>query len=90
MENHDIVKGALCHGLWILTPNPRLLRDREVICHSVMMADILNCGAKITITHNRVVIDKDLVTGFSKHEVVPFIAAIASEVAARLKNGKVA
>jgi protease I len=87
MADKRLVKGALCHGLWILTPNPRLLRDRKVICHSVVMADILNCGADITLTPDRVVTDGDLVTGFSKHEVLPFMAAIAHGIAAPSKRG---
>jgi protease I len=80
MANRTVVKGLLCHGLWILTPNPRLLRGRKVICHSVVMADIINCGAEIVLTPDKVVVDDDLVTGFSKHEVLPFIAAIAGRI----------
>jgi protease I len=87
MADRRIVKGALCHGLWILTPNPRLLRGRKVICHSVVMADILNCGVEIALTPDRVVTDRDLVTGFSKHEALPFIAAIARAVAANRTQG---
>jgi protease I len=86
MVDPAIVKGALCHGLWILTPNPRLLRGRRGICHSVVMADILNCGVEIVLTPDRVVSDRDLVTGFSKHEVIPFIAAIARGIAANQTN----
>jgi protease I len=80
MQDKTIVKGLLCHGLWILTPNPKLLRGRKVICHSVVMPDILNCGAVITLTPDRVVSDDDLVSGFSKHQVVPFMAAIARRI----------
>ncbi|MGY4801323.1 DJ-1/PfpI family protein [Teichococcus aerofrigidensis] len=83
MANKKVVKGLLCHGLWILTPNPRLLRGRKVICHTVVMADIVNCGAHITLTNDGVVVDEDLVTGFSRYETLPFIAAIARQVAAR-------
>jgi protease I len=82
MQDKRVVKGLLCHGLWALTPNPKLLRGRKVICHSVVMADMLNCGAVITLTPNRVVADDDLVTGFSKHQVLPFVAAIAERVSA--------
>ena len=81
MTDPRITKGALCHGLWLLTPHPELLRDRQVICHSVVMADILNAGARIALTPDRVVTDRDLVTGFSKHEALPFIAAIARRIA---------
>ena len=83
MENKRVVKGFLCHGLWILTPNPKLLRERNVICHTVVMADIVNCGAQIKLTRNGVVTDDDLVTGFSKHEVLPFITAITDSIARR-------
>lgn len=82
MQNKKLVKGLLCHGLWVLTPNPKLLRGRKVICNSVVMADVINCGAQITLTPNRVVKDGDLVTGFSKHEVLPFISAIAEQIRA--------
>lgn len=82
MRQKRVVKGLLCHGLWVLTPNPKLLRCRKVICHSVVMADIVNCGAQIVLTPNRVVTDGDLVTGFSKHQVLPFIAAIAERISA--------
>lgn len=88
MRDKRIVKGALCHGLWILTPHPELLRGRRVICHAVVMADILNCGAEIVMDVNpAVVTDEDLVTGFSKHEVLPFITAIANSIVARSKGG---
>jgi protease I len=91
MGRKDLVKGALCHGLWILTPNPQLLEGRRVTCHTVVMADILNCGAHIVFedTGNgtqapaKVATDGDLVTGFSKHEVVPFIEAITEQIRAR-------
>ena len=80
MAAKAVTKGFLCHGLWILTPNPDLLRGRKVICHSVVMADILNAGADIKLTQDRTVTDEDVVTGFSKHEVLPFIAAIARRI----------
>jgi protease I len=82
MQRKRLVKGALCHGLWVLTPNPHLLRGRRVICHSVVMADVLNCGAEVTLANSGVVVDDDLVTGFSKHEVISFIAAIADRIIA--------
>lgn len=81
MRSPGVIKGALCHGLWILTPNPDLLRGRKVTCHAVVMADIINCGAQVTV-NPLVVTDGDLVTGFSKHEVLPFIEAIADAIVA--------
>jgi len=79
MRNPRIIKGALCHGLWILTPNPDLLKGRTVVCNLVVLGDILNCGAN-AVMNPKVVVDKDLVTGYSKHEVIPFIQAIAAQI----------
>jgi deglycase len=81
MKNGRVIKGALCHGLWILTPHPDLLKGRRVVCNPVVLADILNCGAEVTL-NPKVVVDGDLVTGYSKHEVLPFIRAIAQQIIA--------
>lgn len=83
MTNPRIIKGALCHGLWILTPNPALLKGRRVICHEVVLADILNCGAYYVPpdAENRgVVADRDLVTGHTGKEAPPFVQAIAQQI----------
>jgi len=85
MRNPRIVKGPLCHGLWILTPCPELLKGRRVICHEVVLADVLNCGAIYVpqdAQNHGVVVDGDLVTGRSWHEVEPFIQAVARQILA--------
>lgn len=85
MQNPHIVKGVLCHGLWILTPNPELLKGRRVICHEVMLADVLNCGAEYVAQdaqNGGVVVDGDLVTGHDWHDVQSFIQAIAQQILA--------
>lgn len=85
MQNRRIVKGPLCHGLWILTPYPELLKGRKVICHEVVLADVLNCGAIYVpqdAENGGVVVDGDLVTGRSWHVVEPFIQAVARQILA--------
>lgn len=82
MGRKDVVKGFLCHGLWILTPIPHLLQDRIVVCNEVVAADILNCGATIDMSR-RVITDDDVVTGYSKHEVVEYVQAVAEAIARR-------
>ncbi|ABK16057.1 DJ-1/PfpI family protein [Syntrophobacter fumaroxidans] len=76
MRNPRIVKGALCHGLWILTPTPELLTGRKVICHEVVASDIVNAGAVITPSTSGIVVDRDLVTGHSKNEAGAMVDAI--------------
>ncbi len=85
MQNPGIVKGPLCHGLWILTPYPELLKGRKVICHEVVLADIMNCGAVYVprdAQNGGVVVDGDLVTGHDWHVVQPFVQAIAQQILA--------
>ena len=65
MANKCIIKGALCHGLWILTPCPEVLKGRKVICHTVVLADIINAGATFVPNAGCVVVDDDLVTARS-------------------------
>lgn len=65
MMNPKIVKGALCHALWILTPVPELLKGRKVICHTVVLADVINAGGIYVPDTSHVVVDRDLVTGRS-------------------------
>lgn len=77
MANPKIIKGLLCHGLWLLTPMPELLKGRKVICHEVVLADIANAGAVYVPSPSNIVVDGDLVTGRSGHDVDAFIDAIA-------------
>lgn len=86
MRNPRIVKGALCHGLWILTPAPELLQGRRVTCHEVSIADIVNAGAIYVAPDKEnqgVVVDDDLVTGHSAKEAGLLADAVAEAVARR-------
>lgn len=78
MHNPQIIKGFLCHGLWILTPVPELLKGRKVICHEVVLADIANAGAEYVSSDTGIVVDGDIVTGRSGADVDKFIEAIAT------------
>lgn len=76
MKNKCIVKGALCHGLWLLTPVPELLKGRNVMCHTVVLADIHNAGANYVPNHGNVVVDDDLVTGRSVNDLEEYLQTI--------------
>jgi protease I len=78
MQNPKIVKGALCHALWILTPHPELLKGRKVICHTVVLADVINAGAEFVPAESHVVVDNDLVTGRSFADVDAYWKAIVN------------
>ena len=82
MRNPRIIKGALCHGLWILTPRPELLAGRTVICHEVVAADIALTGANIVSSASGVVVDGDLVTGKTYKEAGALVDAIGDQILA--------
>lgn len=57
----SIVKGIICHGMWLLSKAPELVQGRSVTCHNNLYGDVINMGA--VYTDEDVVVDKDLVTG---------------------------
>lgn len=57
----SIIKGIICHGMWLLAPVPELVRGRRVVAHNNLLGDVRNMGA--IYTDQDVVIDRDLVTG---------------------------
>lgn len=85
MENKNIVKGAMCHALWILTPRPDLLKDRKVICHTVILADVVNAGAIFVPSSDHVVIDDDLVTARSAADLEAYFNALVTTASSRAR-----
>jgi len=61
--NSSILKGIICHGLWLLASAPELVRGRPVVSHNNLFGDVRNMGA--IYTDQDVVVDGDLVTGRS-------------------------
>ena len=58
-----ILKGIICHGMWLVASTPELVRGRKVVAHNNLIGDVRNMGA--IYTDQDVVIDGDLVTGRS-------------------------
>ena len=56
-----ILKGIICHGMWLAAPAPELVRGRRVVAHNNLLGDVKNMGA--TYVDEDVVVDGDLVTG---------------------------
>jgi len=88
MENRKILKAAMCHALWILTPRPDLLRGRRIICHTVVLADIHNAGAVYVPAENHVVIDNDLVTARSFADIEPYFETIVARISKFPSSGR--
>jgi protease I len=56
----SIIKGIICHGMWLVAPTPELVRGRKVVVHNNLIGDAKNMGA--VYTDQDVVVDGDLVT----------------------------
>jgi protease I len=78
----DIIKGIICHGMWLVAPMPELVRGRKVVVHNNLLGDARNMGA--IYTDEDVVVDGDLVTGRTgghahlfAHRIIEMMAAKA-------------
>jgi protease I len=56
----QIIKGIICHGMWLVSSVPELVRGRPVVAHPNLYGDVNNMGA--VYTDQDVVVDGDLVT----------------------------
>ena len=61
--DRSILKGIICHGMWLVAPAPELVRGKKVVAHNNLIGDVKNMGA--FYTDKDVVVWGDLVTGRS-------------------------
>jgi len=59
----SIIKGIICHGLWLAAPAPELVRGRRLVVHNNLLGDARNMAAQYV--DEDVVVDHDLVTARS-------------------------
>lgn len=77
----SVVKGIICHGLWLCAPLPELVRGRRLVCHNNLLGDARNMGA--VYVNQDVVVDGDLVTGRAADYVPQFTHALIERILAR-------
>lgn len=74
-----IVKGIICHGMWLVAPVPELVRGRNVVVHNNLHGDAVNMGA--VYTDQDVVVDGDLVTARTGDHCHQFARTIIDKIA---------
>ena len=84
--NKNIVKGIICHGLWLVSRAPELVAGRPLTCHNNLIGDALAYGANYT--DEDVVVHEDenmglLVTGRSGDVAGLFASKIIEILAER-------
>jgi protease I len=84
----SIVKGINCHGMWLLSLVPELVRGRRVVAHVNLLGDVRNMGA--IYTDEDVVVDGDLVTGRSAAHCGPFARRIIDVLAEEARTARAA
>jgi protease I len=77
----SIVKGIICHGMWLVAPAPELVRGRKVVVHNNLIGDAKAYGA--IYTDQDVVVDGDLVTGRTGGHCHLFARQIIDTIAAK-------
>jgi mannose/cellobiose epimerase-like protein (N-acyl-D-glucosamine 2-epimerase family)/putative intracellular protease/amidase len=80
-DEPSVLKGIICHGMWLVSPIADVVRGRRVTCHNNLVSDIHNMGA--SYTDQDVVVDDDLVTARSADHCHLFARTIIDLVAAR-------
>lgn len=60
-EEKSILKGIICHGMWLAAPAPEMVRGRQAVVHNNLLGDARNMG--IIYVDQDVVVDGDFVTG---------------------------
>jgi protease I len=79
----DIIKGIICHGMWLLASVPELVKGRKVVVHNNLLGDARNMGA--VYVNEDVVVDGDLVTARSGGHCNVFARKIIELIAAKEK-----
>ena len=76
----NVLKGIICHGLWLVAPATELVKGRRLTCHNNLHGDALAYGA--IYVDEDVVQDGDLITGRSGGHAHLFARAIIERLKA--------
>ncbi|MEX2973767.1 DJ-1/PfpI family protein [Streptomyces sp. C184] len=76
-----VIKGIICHGMWLASSIPYAVRGRKVVCHNNLLGDVRNMGANYV--NQDVVVDGDLVTARTGDHCHLFARTIIDELVLR-------
>jgi len=81
-----ILKGIICHGLWLAAPIPEVVRGRRLVVHNNLIGDAKNMGA--VYVDEDVVVDEDLVTARTGGHCHLFAKQIIELLSNKTRKGK--
>jgi protease I len=77
----SVLKGIICHGLWLTAPIVETIKGRRLVCHVNLLGDARAYGAEYV--DEDVVVDGDLVTGRTGGHAHLFAAKLIEMINAR-------
>jgi protease I len=77
-----VLKGLICHGMWLAAPVPEVVRGRRVTTHNNLIGDVRNMGAEY-VDSDVVVDGDDLVTGRTGEHAHLFAATLIERLVRR-------
>jgi protease I len=82
-----IVKGIICHGMWLAAPIPQVVSGRRAVVHNNLLGDLKNMGG--VYEDQDVVVDEDLVTARTGNHCHLFARTIIDLLAERAERHQV-
>ena len=79
-QRPNVIKGIICHGLWLVAPLPSLVKGRKLTCHPNLHGDALAYGAQFV--DQDVVEDGDLITARTGNHAHLLARAILQRIGA--------
>lgn len=78
MKDTNIVKGFICHSLWITGPAQETFAGRKVTCHNNIISHVENTGMKYM--NKDVCVDKEIVTARTGGDYKAFVEEILKNI----------
>jgi protease I len=83
MQTPGIKVGTICHSLWLLCADRKLLEGRQVTCAHNIICDVENAGGRVVYDGDQtvdLVRDKDLITGKHPGVIERFLKVMLQEL----------
>ena len=78
MKDRHILKGFICHSLWLAGPSKEVFAGRSATCHNNIISHVENVG--INFVDKEVHLDGDLITARTGDHFAPFSLKIITEL----------
>jgi putative intracellular protease/amidase len=85
MDEKGVKVGTICHGLWLMCADRKLLEGRKVTCAHNIICDVENAGADVVFEGDNtadIVVDRDLITAKHPGVLDKFLETFVREIEA--------